>query len=59
MQLCRDKNYPFLRLDGSTTIGKRQKLVKKFNDPNGALSAPQAGYPGHRVARDGAPWRLS
>ena len=25
--------YPFLRLDGSTSISKRQKLVKKFNDP--------------------------
>lgn len=35
MQLCREKGYPFLRLDGSTTISKRQKLVKKFNDPAG------------------------
>lgn len=35
MQLCREKCYPFLRLDGSTTITKRQKLVKKFNDPAG------------------------
>lgn len=26
--------YPFLRLDGSTGISKRQKLVKKFCDPN-------------------------
>ena len=25
--------YPVLRLDGSTSISKRQKLVKKFNDP--------------------------
>ena len=25
--------YPVLKLDGSTTIGKRQKLVKLFNDP--------------------------
>ncbi|GMH34356.1 hypothetical protein BSKO_02190 [Bryopsis sp. KO-2023] len=31
--LCREKNYPFLRLDGSTSITKRQKLVLKFNDP--------------------------
>lgn len=30
--LCRERNYPCLRLDGSTTIGKRQKLVKQFND---------------------------
>lgn len=29
-QLCRERGYPFLRLDGSTTIGKRQKLVKVF-----------------------------
>lgn len=26
------RRYPFLRLDGSVTIGKRQKLVKQFND---------------------------
>ncbi|GAB4814175.1 hypothetical protein N2152v2_001221 [Parachlorella kessleri] len=32
-QLCREKGYPALRLDGSTTITKRQKLVKRFNDP--------------------------
>ena len=25
--------YPFVRLDGSTSISKRQKLVKNFNDP--------------------------
>lgn len=31
--LCRERNYPVLRLDGSTSIGKRQKLVKRFNDP--------------------------
>lgn len=30
--LCRERGYPCLRLDGSTSIGKRQKLVKKFND---------------------------
>lgn len=26
--LCRAKDYPFVRLDGSTTINKRQKLVR-------------------------------
>lgn len=26
-QLCRDRGYPFVRLDGSTTIKKRNKLV--------------------------------
>jgi len=31
--LCRQRGYPFLRLDGSTGIGKRQKLVQQFNDP--------------------------
>lgn len=27
LQLCRDRGYPFVRLDGSTTIKKRNKLV--------------------------------
>ncbi|KAL8156238.1 hypothetical protein AgCh_001365 [Apium graveolens] len=31
-QLCRERRYPFLRLDGSTSISKRQKLVNSFND---------------------------
>lgn len=31
--LCRQRGYPFLRLDGSTTPSKREKLVQKFNDP--------------------------
>ena len=31
--LCRNNRYPFCRLDGSTSISKRQKLVKRFNDP--------------------------
>ncbi|CAO2815176.1 unnamed protein product [Amaranthus hypochondriacus] len=31
-QLCRERRYPYLRLDGSTSIGKRQKLVNSFND---------------------------
>ena len=32
-QICRERNYPFVRLDGTTSVGKRQKLVQKFNDP--------------------------
>jgi len=32
-QLCREKKYPFVRLDGSISITKREKMVKKFNDP--------------------------
>ncbi|KAJ7514819.1 hypothetical protein O6H91_23G060700 [Diphasiastrum complanatum] len=32
-QICRERNYPYLRLDGTTSIGKRQKLVQRFNDP--------------------------
>jgi hypothetical protein len=27
LQLCRDRAYPFVRLDGTTTIKKRNKLV--------------------------------
>ncbi|KAH6772670.1 DNA repair/recombination protein [Perilla frutescens var. hirtella] len=33
-QLCRERRYPFLKLDGSTSISKRQKLVNQFNDPS-------------------------
>ncbi|KDP42303.1 hypothetical protein JCGZ_01627 [Jatropha curcas] len=33
-QLCRERRYPHLRLDGTTSIGKRQKLVNRFNDPS-------------------------
>ncbi|RDY04883.1 Protein CHROMATIN REMODELING 25, partial [Mucuna pruriens] len=33
-QLCRERRYPYLRLDGSTSISKRQKLVNCFNDPS-------------------------
>lgn len=32
-QLCRERHYPFLRLDGSTSIKTRQLLVDKLNDP--------------------------
>ncbi|MED6217763.1 DNA-dependent ATPase protein rad54 [Stylosanthes scabra] len=33
-QLCREQGYPHLRLDGATSIKKRQKLVNFFNDPS-------------------------
>lgn len=32
-QLCCERRYPYVRLDGTTSIGKRQKLVNRFNDP--------------------------
>ncbi|KAM1382281.1 hypothetical protein ACFX2F_034762 [Malus domestica] len=34
VQLCRERRYPYLRLDGTTSISKRQKLVNHFNDPS-------------------------
>ncbi|KAK3828042.1 MAG: SNF2 family N-terminal domain-containing protein [Benniella sp.] len=34
-KLCRQNQYGVLRLDGTMTIKKRQKLVDRFNDPNG------------------------
>lgn len=34
-RLCRNRAYPSLRLDGTMNVNKRQKLVDKFNDPNG------------------------
>ncbi|RUS21661.1 DNA repair and recombination protein RAD54 [Endogone sp. FLAS-F59071] len=34
-RLCRQKKYGVLRLDGSMSIPKRQKLVDRFNDPSG------------------------
>jgi Helicase conserved C-terminal domain len=30
--LCREKAWPYIRLDGSTSASKRQKLVDQFND---------------------------
>ncbi|KAL6760316.1 SNF2 family N-terminal domain-containing protein [Haematococcus lacustris] len=33
-QLCRERGWPFLRLDGSTSIEKREKLVQAFCDPS-------------------------
>ncbi|KAK6204507.1 P-loop containing nucleoside triphosphate hydrolase protein [Scheffersomyces amazonensis] len=35
-KLCRNKKYGCLRLDGTLSINKRQKLVDKFNNPEGS-----------------------
>ncbi len=32
-QLCRENSWTFVRLDGSTGISKRKKMVDDFNDP--------------------------
>ncbi|XVE66850.1 hypothetical protein DITRI_Ditri08aG0113000 [Diplodiscus trichospermus] len=37
-QLCRERRYPYLRLDGTTSISKRQKLVNGFNDSTRAAA---------------------
>lgn len=37
-KMCRSKRYGVLRLDGTMTINKRQKLVDRFNDPEGQES---------------------
>ncbi|KAF8710481.1 SNF2 protein, partial [Rhizoctonia solani] len=34
-KLCRSKNYGCIRLDGTLSVAKRQKLVDRFNDPEG------------------------
>ncbi|ODQ67555.1 DNA repair protein, SNF2 family [Nadsonia fulvescens var. elongata DSM 6958] len=34
-RLCRNRRYGCLRLDGTMNVNKRQKLVDKFNDPEG------------------------
>ncbi|CCH59620.1 hypothetical protein TBLA_0B08040 [Henningerozyma blattae CBS 6284] len=34
-KMCRNKHYGVLRLDGTMSINKRQKLVDRFNDPEG------------------------
>ena len=34
-RLCRSRQYGSLRLDGTMNVNKRQKLVDRFNDPNG------------------------
>ncbi|KAG0364075.1 DNA-dependent ATPase protein rad54 [Gamsiella multidivaricata] len=35
-KLCRQSQYGVLRLDGTMTISKRQKLVDRFNNPDGS-----------------------
>lgn len=30
--LCRERHWPFVRLDGSTSVKKRQKLVDQLSD---------------------------
>ncbi|KAF2083782.1 DNA repair protein, SNF2 family [Saccharata proteae CBS 121410] len=35
-KLCRSRGYGCLRLDGTMNVNKRQKLVDKFNNPDGA-----------------------
>lgn len=35
-RMCRYKRFGVLRLDGTLSINKRQKLVDKFNDPEGS-----------------------
>lgn len=32
-RLCRLRRYPHVRLDGSMSIKRRQKIVDRFNDP--------------------------
>jgi DNA repair and recombination protein RAD54 and RAD54-like protein len=34
-RLCRSRGYGSLRLDGTMNVNKRQKLVDRFNDPEG------------------------
>ncbi|KEY64769.1 hypothetical protein S7711_05419 [Stachybotrys chartarum IBT 7711] len=34
-RLCRSRQYGCLRLDGTMNVSKRQKLVDRFNDPEG------------------------
>lgn len=32
--MCRTRKYQYVRLDGTMTIKKRQKMVDRFNDPH-------------------------
>ena len=34
-RMCRNRHYASVRLDGTMSINKRQKLVDRFNDPEG------------------------
>ncbi|SCU90816.1 LADA_0F06568g1_1 [Lachancea dasiensis] len=34
-RMCRTSSYPVIRLDGTMNINKRQKLVDRFNNPEG------------------------
>ncbi|KAK3733948.1 hypothetical protein QZH41_010769 [Actinostola sp. cb2023] len=35
-KLCRQRRYQYVRLDGTMSIKKRQKIVDSFNDPKGS-----------------------
>lgn len=39
--LCRQRGYQFVRLDGSTSISKRQKLVQQLNALGSQVGAAQ------------------
>ncbi len=39
VRLCRENNWTFVRLDGSTGISKRKKMVDDFNDPQKGVFA--------------------
>jgi SNF2 family DNA or RNA helicase len=42
--LCRQRSYPHVRLDGSTSITKRQKLVGQLNAPGSQVMPPALLY---------------
>lgn len=54
-RMCRSRMWGHLRLDGSMTIQKRQKLVDRFNDPTGPefvfLLSSKAGGCGINLVR--------